>query len=195
MRRAARLAAGVVLVLLAGGRPAPAIVATPSAAEIQEALDLGTQSMTQEEFGDEWSLHPNTGGDEEIVVTTPFSRLAMAARQAAFKGEPLTDKQRQDQIDRGKGRIQFLVTMYGRAADFARWYQAVLRVGDKEIKATFNQNERTPLKLDDGRFAARNIYVFPLEGVPPRGTVTLVVRQAPEMKEVFRAPVDLSRMR
>ncbi len=195
MRRLAALAVvrGAALVLLFDGRPALAIMAAPTPAEVQEAIDLGHQSMTQEEFGDEWVIRPT--GEEEIVVSTPFSRLAMAARQAAFKGEPLTDKQRQEQIDRGKGRIQFLVTMYGRGPDFARWYQAVLRVGDKEIKATFNQNERTPLKLDDGRFAARNVYVFPLENIPPRGAVTLVVRQAPELKEMFRAPIDLAKMR
>ena len=187
------VATAVSVALLVGARPTSAILAVLSPAEIQEALDLGAQSMTQEDFGEEWQVR--LPGDEEMVVTTPFSRLAMAARQAAFKGEPLTDKQRQDQIDRGKGKLQLMVTMYGRAADFAHWYQAILRVGDKDIKATFNQNERTPLKLEDGRFAARNVYVFPLEGIPPQGTVVLVVRQAPELKEVFRASVDLAKMR
>jgi hypothetical protein len=135
-------------------------------------------------------------GGEEVAVSTPFSRLALAARQAAMKGEPLTEKKQQEQIDRGKGRIQLLVTMYGRERDFARWYQPAFVVGGQEIKATFVQNERTPLRLPDGRFAARNIYVFPLEGLPMGSAVTLVVRGAPpDNKEMLRAPLNLGKFR
>jgi hypothetical protein len=193
---AARAVAGTAMVAtlaLGGARDATAILAPLTLQDAQAAVDLGTQTMTQEDFGEEW--HVTLPDGEELVVTTPFSRVAWAARQAALKGEPLTDKQRDEQIDRGKGRIQFLVTVYGTQIDFARWYQATLRVGDKEIKASFNQNERTALRLPDGRFAARNVYVFPLEGVPPRGTVTLVVRRVPEQKEILRAAVDLAKMR
>jgi hypothetical protein len=72
----------------------------------------------------------------------------------------------------------------------------VLQVDGKEIKASFVQNERTPIPEDDGRLAARNVYVFPLEGLPKNGTVTLVVRDAPpEQKEVLRAKLDLSKFR
>jgi hypothetical protein len=149
--------------------------------------------MVQEDFGDEWRLPMPDGG--EIVLSTPFSRLALAARQAALKGEELNEKQRQEQIDRGKGKIQLLVTMFGRAPDFARWYQPVLQVEGKEVKATFAQNERTALKLEDGRYAARNVYVFPLEGIPPRGTVTLVVRHAVEQKDILKQAIDLSKIR
>ena len=172
--------------------PVPAIVPELTPSGIQDAVDTGTRAMTEEDFGEDW--HLRLPGGEEIVVSTPFSRLALAARLAALKGEPLTDKQRQEQVDRGKGKLQLVVTMYGRQPDFARWYQAFLRVGGKEIKATFNQNERTPLRLEDGRLAARNVYVFPLEGVPPNGTVTLIVRNTPDQKEMLRAPVDLSKM-
>jgi hypothetical protein len=179
--------------VVAGPAPAAAILPELSAAAIQEALETGTGSITREEFGDEWRLV--LPGGEEIVVTTPFSRLVFAARQASFKGEPLTDKQRQEQIDRSKGKLQLLVTLYGRQVDFARWYQAVLRVGQREVKATFNQNERTALRVEEGRFAARSVFVFPLEGLPPGGTVTLVVRNAPDQKEVLRVPLDLSKMR
>ena len=189
-----RLALGLGLAaMVAGPAPAAAILPELSAAAIQEAIETGTGSITREEFGDEWRLV--LPGGEEIVVTTPFSRLAIAARQASFKGEPLTDKQRQEQIDRSKGKLQLLVTLYGRQVDFARWYQAVLRVGQREVKATFNQNERTALRVEDGRFAARSVFVFPLEGLPPGGTVTLVVRNAPDQKEVLRTPLDLSKMR
>ena len=180
------------LVGLAG--PAAALVGDLTPEGVQEAIDVGTASITQEDFADEWQLRLPSG--DEITVSTPFSRLALAARQAAMKSESLTDKQRQEQIDRGKGRIQLLVTMHGRARDFARWYQPTLRVAGREIKATFVQNERTPLLLADGSYAARNVYVFPLEGLPTGSAVTLVVKGAPpDHKEVLHATVDLGKFR
>lgn len=191
-RAAIRLAAASILVC-AWPLPAPALILQLSPADIEEALELGTSAVTQEDFGEEWRVR--LPGGEEIVVTTPFSRLAHAARQAAFRGEPLTEKQRQEQLDRGTGKLHLVVTMYGRQVDFARWYQPVLQVGERVVKATLAQNERTALRLEDGRFAARNLYVFLLEGLPPRGTVTLVVRHSVEQKEILRARLDLSPMR
>jgi hypothetical protein len=188
------LAAALALGLFADPDSSLALVGDLTPDGVQEAIDAGTASLTQEEFAEEWQLR--LPGGEEVVVSTPFSRLALAARQAAMKNESLTDKQRQEQIDRGKGRIQLLVTMYGRARDFARWYQPTLVVGGREVKALFAQNERTPLPTEDGRYAARNVYVFPLEGLPANGAVTIVVRAAPpDHKEVLRAPLDLGKFR
>jgi hypothetical protein len=191
---AGTLGAVLGLGLLTAPGAAPALVGELTPAGVDGAIDAGTASLTQEAFADEWQLR--LPGGEEVVVSTPFSRLALAARQAAMKGEALTDRQRQEQVDRGKGRIQLLVTMYGRARDFARWYQPALLVGGREVKATFVQNERTPLRLEDGRYAARNVYVFPLEGLPAGGAVILLVRGAPpDHKEVLRAPLDLGKFR
>ena len=161
------LAAAVALGLLGAPGTSPALVGDLTPAGMQEAIDAGTASLTDDEFVEEWQLR--LPGGEEVLVSTPFSRLALAARQAAIKGEALSEKQRQEQFDRGLGRIQLLVTMYGRERDFARWYQPALVVSGREIKAAFAQNERTPLRLEDGRYAARNVYVFPLEGLPTRG--------------------------
>lgn len=191
-RDALRVAAAALAVGLTPG-PGAAILPALSPADVEEALELGRTSVTQEDFGEEWRVRLPDG--EEIVVTTPFSQLAHAARQAAFRGEPLTDKQRQEQIDRAKGRIQLLVTMYGSRVDFARWYQPTLQVGDRVVKATLAQNERTALRLEDGRFAARNLYVFPIEGLPPRGVVTLAIQHSVERREVLRARLDLAKMR
>jgi hypothetical protein len=179
-----------------GGAPRPvtAFVGDLTTAGVGEAIDAGSASITQEDFAEEWQLR--LPGGEEVAVSTPFSRLALAARQAAMKGESLTDKQRQDQIERGKGRIQLVVTMYGRARDFARWYQPVLLAGGREVKPTFVQNERTPLRLEDGRYAARNVYVFPVEELQTDGAVTLVVRGAPpDHKEVLRSALDFGKFR
>ena len=191
--RPARWLGGALALLLAGPPPAAALLAQLTPAQVEEALETGRQAVAEEEFGDEWRVALPDGG--EIVVSTPFSRVAFAARQATFRGEPLTDKQRQEAVDRGKGRIQLLVTMFGKAPDFARWYQPVLRVDGREVKASFAQNERTALRGEDGRYAARNVYVFPLEGLPARGRVTLVVRHQIEQTELLRASLDLGKMR
>ena len=174
---------------------AAALVGDLDEGGIREAIETGIASITQDDFAEEWQLR--LPGGEEVVVTTPFSRLALAARHATMKGEALTEKQQKEQIDRGKGRIQLLVTMRGGPSrSFARFYQPVLVVDGREVKASFVQNERTPLVQEDGRLAARNVYVFPLEGLPTKGAVTLVVRGAPpEQKEVLRAKIDLGKFR
>jgi hypothetical protein len=183
------------LLLWGAPRPAPALVGDLTPDGIREAIDAGVAAVTQDDFAEEWLLQ--LPGGEDIVVSTPFSRLALTARQVAMKGDILTEKQQKEQIDRGKGRIQLIVTMHGGPSrTFARFYTPVLQVDGKEIKASFVQNERTPIPEDDGRLAARNVYVFPLEGLPKNGTVTLVVRDAPpEQKEVLRAKLDLGKFR
>ena len=190
-----RLALGLTAALACGlPGPAGALVGDLSEDGIREAIDAGIASITQDDFAEEWQLR--LPGGEEVVISTPFSRLALAARQATMKGEPLSEKQQKEAIDRGKGRIQLLVTMPGPTRDFARFYQPALVVNGQEIKATFVQNERTPLPLGNRQYAARNVYVFPLEGLPKDGAVTLVVRDAPpDMKEVLRAKLDLAKFR
>jgi hypothetical protein len=194
-RRPRLRAAGLAwLVGWGAGGPAEALIPTLTPEEAQGALQAGVEGLTKEDFEEEWAVR--FPGGEAIVVSTPFSRLALVARRQAYKGgEPLTEKQIQEQVDRGKDRIQLLVTLFGSQHDFARWYQPVLVVGNREVKATFVQNERSTLRQEDGRFAARNVYVFPLEGLPPNGTVTLVVRTTPERKEVFRGAIELGRFR
>jgi hypothetical protein len=195
-RRRGALALALALALGCGlPGSAAALVGDLDEGGIREAIEAGIASITQDDFADEWQLR--LPGGEEVVVSTPFSRLALAARVATMKGEPLTEKQQKEQIDRGKGRIQLLVTMRGGPArNFARFYQPALVVDGREVKASFVQNERTPLVEGDGRLAARNVYVFPLEGLPTNGAVTLVVRGAPpEQKEVLRAKIDLGKFR
>ncbi len=197
-RRRRPLPAALALALLwLHGAPAsaPALMGDLNESGIKEAVDAGIAAITQEDFAEEWQLR--LPGGEDIVISTPFSRLALASRQTAMKSESMTEKQRKDQIDRGKGRIQLLVTMRGGPSrSFARFYQPVLLVNGNEIKAAFVQNERTPIREEDGRLAARNVYVFPLEGLPATGVVTLVVRDAPpEQKEVLRAKLDFGKFR
>ena len=100
-----------VLLVWGSPRPAPALVGDLTESGIREAIDAGVAAITQDEFAEEWQLQ--LPGGEDVVISTPFSRLALAARQAAMKGESLTEKQQKEQVDRGKGRIQLLVTMHG----------------------------------------------------------------------------------
>jgi hypothetical protein len=173
--------------------PAGAILLTLAPADVERAVTEGSRSIAQEEFGEEWHVRLPNG--DEVAVTTPFSRVAFAARRAAFKGEPLTERALQEQVDRGKGKLQLLVTVHGGAADFARWHQPVLRVGDREVKASFVQNERTALRVEGNRFAARNVYVFPLEGLAPQGTALLVVQHAVDRKVLLQVPLNFAKMR
>jgi hypothetical protein len=187
-----RVAIGLALLAL-GPLDAAALVSALSPVDVQAAVAAGARAVDDEDFAEEWQVR--LPGGQEIVASTPFSRVALASRRAAHKGEPLSEKDTKEQVDRGKGRLQLLVTLFGDRPDFARRYQPVLRVGTREVKPSFTQNERTGLKLEDGRFAARNVYVFPLDGLPARGPVTLVVRQALDGPEVLRATLDLSKMR
>ena len=67
-------------------------------------------------------------------------------------------------------------------------------VHQQEVKASFAQNERTALRGDDGQYTARCLYVFPAEGVDPKSSVTLVVKDVEE-RPVAKFTVDLASMR
>lgn len=170
---------------------AGAIFLTLSARQVEEALELGRTSVTRDRFGEEWQVALK---GESVSVTTLFSRVALAARNAAFKRQTLDASEIKKILERGKGRIQFLAELRGAQAEFARFYEPVLLVKGKEVKPLFVQNERTAAPLEDGGFLARCLYVFPTEGLDPRGKVILVVRR-PDAGEVFRAPIDLETMR
>lgn len=168
-----------------------AVYLSLSPQQVEEALDLGRTSVSEERFGEEWQVAVK---DESVSVTTVFSRLALAARNAAFKREPLPTSEVQKLLDRGKGRIHFLAALRGRQPEFARFYEATLIAKGKELKPVFAQNERTAQPVEGGAFLARCLYVFPTEGLDPRGKVTLLVRQ-PRGQEVFRTTIDLATMR
>ena len=90
--------------------PAWAVFFTPSPQQVEEAIELGRTSVTEERFGEEWQV---TLKGESVTVTTSFSRLALAARNAAFKRESLSSSEIKRLLDRGKGRIHFLAALRG----------------------------------------------------------------------------------
>ena len=174
------------------GQPAAAASFTLGERERQDAIAAGRRSVVSEEFGAEWRARNAAG--ETLVVMTPFHRLALAARNAAFKGESLKPRDIETAAKETSGKLTVWVTLKGATADFARFYAPVLLDGKAEIKPTFVQNERTALRGEDGGYAARCLYVFPAAGLGGKGRVTLVVRN-PDDKDVSTFTVDLSVMR
>jgi hypothetical protein len=164
------LAAGLSLMCIA---PADAALFTLMPRDRDEAVRVGRRSVTAEDWGGEWRV--DAGAGQLVTVMTPFHRLALAARNSAFQDKDLK-------------------TLRGARVDFARFYTPALVARQQEIKASFTQNERTALRGEDGQYTARCLYVFPAEGLDPRSTVTLLVRDGEE-KVVARFTVDLSSMR
>jgi hypothetical protein len=188
------IAIGLAAVLSwpATGRSAAAASFALSERDRQEAILTGKRSVVQDDFGGEWR-QKNPAGDT-LEVMTPFHRLALAARNAAFKNEALKPKDIDSAVKESANKLTVWVTLRGTRPDFARFYTSALRDGQNEIKPSFVQNERTAVRGQDGGYAARCLYVFPAEALTPRGRYTLVVRDADE-KDVSTFTVDLSAMR
>lgn len=174
------------------GRSAAAASFVLGEGERQDAIRLGKQSVVREDFGSEWRTRNPAG--ESILVMTPFHRLALAARNAAFKNEPLRPKDIDTVLKESQGKLTLWVTLRGGSPDFARFYAPALLDGRTEIKPSFVQNERTALRAPEGGYAARCLYVFPADGLKDKGRYTLVIRDSDE-KDVSTFTVDLSAMR
>jgi hypothetical protein len=125
---------------------------------------------------------------------TPFHRLALAARNSAFQDKELKPREVESVLKEQQGKVVLWASLRGARVDFARFFTPALMARQQVIKASFSQNERTALRGDDGAFTARCLYVFPAEGLDPRTTVTLLVRDGDD-KVVARFTVDLSAMR
>ncbi len=193
MSRRGLLVSLVFLSCVVAGVPLSAASFSLTPRETEEAIRFGQRSVVSEDFDREWKIAGASG--ESLTVVTPFFRLVQAARNATFKSETLKPQEIDSLLKERQGKLFFWASLRGRQADFSRWYRAVLLVSGKdEIKPSFVQNERTPLRQEDGRFLSRSLYVFPTDGLAPKGRVTLVVRDKDE-HEVAKFPIDLSAMR
>jgi hypothetical protein len=165
-------------------------VLTPG--EREDALRVGARSVAVETFDAEWRV--TNGAGDSVTMLTPFHRLVLAARHAAFRHEPLKpdtpDRLQREQQD----RLLLWARLHGPREDFARFYAPRLRVGDREIEPAFVQNERTAARQDDGRYLARCAYAFPTRDLTGTSRVTLIVRDA-DGRDVSRFTIDLSTMR
>jgi len=158
----------------------------------EEALRTGQRSVTSETFGSEWRVV--NGGGESVSVMTPFHRLALAARQSAFKGEALKVQDQERMLQELRERMMFRVELRGNTEDFARFLAPRLVVGDRVIQPSLAQNERTAVREESGRYLARCSYWFPAKDFA--GDARLVLRiQTPDGEERSRFDIDLAKMR
>jgi hypothetical protein len=181
----------LVAVLAVGGEAVAASFAL-SEADKRAAIQTGERSTVSEDFDSEWRV-VNPGGDSAMVLT-PFHRVAVAARHAAFKNEPLKPGEVERLLKDTAGRLVMWLNLRGTTEHFARYYVPRLLAGDREIKATFVQNERTAIRQDDGSYVARCVYGFPVQDLPPRARVALIVADA-DGRDVSRFTIDLASMR
>jgi hypothetical protein len=158
----------------------------------QEAIRLGERSTTVDSFDTEWSVSGAPG--ENAVVMTPFHRLAIAARHATFSGKPLKAGEPEKILRESRDRLVLWVSLRGTSEDFARYYVPRLEVGDREIKASFVQNERTAIRQGDGGYLARCVYGFPTRDVKGRERLALVIADG-DSRDVSRFTIDLADMR
>ena len=179
-----------VAALLAVGEAAAASFVLTEA-DKQAAVRVGERSTTSEEFDREWRVSQD-GGD--VTVLTPFHRLAVAARHAAFKNEPLKPAEVERMLKKTAGRLVVWVRLRGRTEDFARYYAPRLMQGTREIRPSFVQNERTALRQDDGVYLARCVYGFPVRDLDGGARAALSIADA-EGRDVGRFTLDLSSMR
>ncbi len=181
------LAAGLI-----GVAPGEAVSFALTDRDREQAVRVGKKGVVAEEFGAEWRLKDASG--QTLTVMTPFHRLALAARNSAFRSREIKRRDVESLMRDYEGKIAFQVTLRGSKADFARFYTPTLVAGAQEVKASFIQNEHTAFREDDGRYAAQCLYVFPAERLNPKGRVVLVVRD-PDEREVAKFTVDLAAMR
>jgi hypothetical protein len=162
-------------------------------AERAAAIRAGKRSIISEEFGAEWKVGGEHPG-QALMVMTPFHRLALAARNSAFKSLELPPKEIDELLRDQEGRLTIWASLEGSASDFARFYTPVLVSGKQEIKPSFRQNERTARREDNGSYIARCVYAFPTAELRPNDTLMLIVKDSDD-KPVAKFTLDLSTMR
>jgi hypothetical protein len=187
-----RLAVALLPLLLVGPSPAGAASFSLEPQQRTEALRVGAQSITTDSFDTEWRV-TNPAGDT-LTVITPFHRLVLAARNAAFKNEPVKESEPEKLLKEQQDRLIIWANLRGPREDFARFYIPRLLLGDREIEPTFVQNERTAARMEKGGYLARCVYGFPVKEIAPKSRLTLVVRD-PDGRDVSRFTIDLASMR
>jgi hypothetical protein len=187
-----RLAAIAAFVVFASPLPVVAASFTLTERQAQDAIEVGERSITQDTVGTEWRVRHGTG--PVVTVMTPFHRLAVAARHAAFRKEPLTPRDQSRLLREQQDRLVLWVELRGPREDFARFFTPRLLVGARQLEPSFAQNERTASRAEDGAYVAHCVYGFPTRMLGDTGKVVLVVHDG-DGRDVASIPIDLSTMR
>ena len=184
--------ASVLALLLAGPRVVVAASFTLGQEERGDAVRVGARSVTSESFDAEWRVASSSG--DRLTVMTPFHRLVLAARHAAFKNERLKDDEPEKLLRSQQDRLVIWAELRGPRQDFARFYAPRILLGDRAIEPAFVQNERTALRTDGGGYLARCVYRFPTKDMTEKARLLLVIRDA-DGRDVSRFTIDLASMR
>jgi hypothetical protein len=188
-----RLALGVGMAAWLVATPAGAAYLTLTESQQAEALRVGQRSTTSDaRFDTEWRVEHPSG--ESVTVITPFYRLALASRHAAFKNEPVKPQDQEKFLQEVRERLIVWVELHGPRADFARYYAPRLLTAEREIEPAFVQNERTGLSRGNGSYLARSVYAFPNREIAPDAKIVLVIKN-PEGQLISRFAIDLGKMR
>jgi len=142
------LAAGLI-----GVAPGEAVSFALTDRDREQAVLVGKKSVVADEFGTEWRIKDASG--QTLTVMTPFHRLALAARNSAFRSQELKPKDIEALMKDHEGKLGFRVTLRGGRTDFARFYAPTLVAGAQEVKASFVQNEGTALREEAGPHPSR----------------------------------------
>jgi len=156
------------------------------------AVAVGEGSVSRDTVGDEWRQRNAAG--HVLVVMTPFHRIALAARDAAFRKEPLKPRDRQRLVKEQRDRLVLWLELRGTREEFARFYGPRLTAGPRQIEPSFVQNERTPARAEDGTFLAHCVYAFPIKAITGTSKLDLHVVDG-DGKEVAAFSIDLASMR
>jgi hypothetical protein len=184
--------ASLLALLLVSPRVGGAASFTLGQEERRDAVRVGARSVTSESFDAEWRVASSSG--DSLTVMTPFHRLVLASRHAAFKNERLKDDEPEKLLRSQQDRLVIWAQLRGPREDFARFYAPRIHLGDRAIEPAFVQNERTALRTEGGGYLARCVYGFPVKELSPKGRLVLVVRD-PDGKDVTRFTIDLASMR
>ena len=141
--------------------PAAGASLSLSEREQKQALVFGQRSVINETFGGEWRVVQGSG--ESVEVVTPFHRLALAARHAAFKNEPLKPQDKEKLLTELKDRLMFWVYLEGPSEQFARHFSPRLLVDDRRSSQPSSRTSARP----SGRTTAA-ISRAACTGFPPR---------------------------
>jgi hypothetical protein len=185
----------MVIVVAAGlGTAGDAAAASFSLGEADKraAVQAGERSTLSDAFDREWRV--SGGGGDSLTVLTPFHRLLLAARHAAFKRTALKPAEIERVLRQDAQRLVVWVQLHGPAEDFARHYVPRLVDGPREIRPSFVQNERTAMRQGDGGYLARCVYAFPIRDLDGRRRVVLSVSDA-DGRDVSQFTIDLASMR
>jgi len=184
--------ASLLALLLASPRVVVAASFTLGQEERSDAVRVGARSVTSESFDAEWRVAGSSG--DSVTVMTPFHRLVVAARHAAFKNERLKDDEPEKLLRNQQDRLVIWAQLRGPREDFARFYAPRILLGDRAIEPAFVQNERTALRTDGGAYLARCVYRFPTKDMTETARLLLVIRDA-DGRDVSRFTIDLASMR